>query len=302
VVDRSRSSAVGGHVVAVIAALISVVPVPATAGSAESIIVVGGRTRSYALEWRALDEARPTIILLHGLGGGIKQFGNLPELARDAGAVTIVPHGIGGRWNFFLRDQESLEGRLFFQEHGGIPNDAGFLKELVADLVARGVADPRRIYVAGLSLGGVMALRMACTDAGMFAAVAVLIAGMDETGGAQCQPAKPLPLLIIHGTADQVIPYAGGRTIRGDGVWPTEQLASFFRLLNGCTDTTIRSIAVEGPQRVEVDLSTACRDGSVILYRMVGGGHDVPPALDVGRLVLDFFGIQNKAHPAAARK
>jgi hypothetical protein len=27
--------------------------------------------------------------------------------------VTVVPHGIGSRWNFFLRDQESLKGRLF---------------------------------------------------------------------------------------------------------------------------------------------------------------------------------------------
>jgi polyhydroxybutyrate depolymerase len=283
-------------VAAAVAALIGLVPLPAAAGSAESIMV-GGRARSFVLERPALQGSRPTIIMLHGVGGGIRQFGDLPQLALDADAVTVVPHGIGGRWNFFPSGQESQKDRQFFQQYGGIPDDVGFLKELVADLVARGIADPRRIYVAGLSLGGVMALRMACTDAGIFAAMAVLIAGMEETSGAECQPANPLPLLIVHGTADQVIPYAGGQTIRGDSVWPTERLAGFFRRLNGCTGAPIRSVAMQYPQRIEVDSSTVCSGGAVVLYRVVGGGHEVPAALSVGQRVLDFFGAQTNARP-----
>ena len=261
-------------------------------------MVVGGRARSFVLEWpTALQEPRPAIIILHGLGGGIRQFGDLPQVALDAGAVTVVPHGIGGRWNFFPPGQESQKDRQLFQQYGGMPDDVGFLKELVADLVARGLADPRRIYVAGLSLGGVMALRMACTNAGMFAAMALLIAGMEETNGAECQPAKPLPVLIVHGTADQVIPYAGKQTLRGDSVWPTERLAGFFRRLNGCTEAPIRSVAALDPQRIEVDSSTACPGGAVVLYRVVGGGHEVPTALNVGRRIVDFFGAQTNARP-----
>ena len=278
-----------------VAALIGSAPPPATAGKAELIVVVGGRARSFVLEWPALQEARPTIIILHGVGGGIGQFGDLPQVALDAGAVTVVPHGIGGRWNFFPPGRESQKDRQFFQQYGGVPDDVGFLKELVADLIARGVADPGRIYVAGLSLGGVMALRMACTDAGMFAAMAVLIAGMDETSGAECQPAKSLPLLMVHGTADQVIPYAGGKTIRGDSVWPTERLAGFFRRLNGCTGAPIQSAAEQSPQRIEIDLSTECPGGAVVLYRVVGGGHEVPAALNVGRRIVDFFGARTNA-------
>jgi polyhydroxybutyrate depolymerase len=281
-----------------IIALVGSAPPPAAAGSAESSIIVGGRARSFLLEWPALQEPRPTIIILHGAGGGIRPFGDLPRVALDAGAVTVVPRGIGGRWNFFPPGRESQKERQFFQQYGGIPDDVGFLKELVADVVARGMADPRRIYVAGLSLGGVMALRMACTEAGLFAAMAVLAAGMDETGGAECRPAKPLPLLILNGTADQLVPYAGGQTRRGDSVWPTERLAGFFRRLNGCPAAPIQSIAVQDPQRIEVDSSAGCPGGAVVLYRVVGGGHEVPVALNVGRRILDFFGAQTDVRSA----
>jgi polyhydroxybutyrate depolymerase len=265
-------------------------------------MVVDGRARSFVLEWPALHEARPTIIILHGAGGGIRQFGDLPQVALDAGAVTVVPHGIGRRWNFFPSGQESQKDRQFFQQYGGIPDDVGFLKELVADLIARGIADPRRIYVAGLSLGGVMALRMACTDSGMFAAMALLIAGMEGTAGAECRPAKSLPLIMVHGTADQVIPYAGGQTIRGDTVWPAERLVGFFRRLNGCTEAPMQSVAMQYPQRIEVDSSTGCPGGAVLLYRVLGGGHEVPAALNVGRRLLDFFGAQTNARAGDARR
>jgi polyhydroxybutyrate depolymerase len=289
-------------VAAAVAALAGSPPPPAAAASAESTIIVGGRARSFLLEWPALQEPRPAIIILHGAGGGIRPFADLPQRALDAGAVILVPRGIGGRWNFFPPGRESEKERQFFQQYGGIPDDVGFLKELVADVVARGMADPRRIYVAGLSLGGVMALRMACTEAGLFAATAVLIAGMDETGGAECRPAKPLPLLVVNGTADQLVPYGGGQTSRGDSVWPTERLAGFFRRLNGCPAGPIRSIAVQDPQRIEVESSTGCPGGAVVLYRVVGGGHEVPAALNVDRRILDFFGAQTNVRSAIPRR
>jgi polyhydroxybutyrate depolymerase len=279
---------------AAVAGLIVLAAPPATAGTAESIMV-GGRARSFALERPALSAPRPTIIMLHGAGGGIRQFGDLPQLALDADAVTVAPLGIGGRWNFFPPGRESQKDSEFFQHYGAMPDDVGFLKELVVRLVARGIADPRRVYLAGLSLGGVMALRLACTDAGRFAAVALLIAGMEDTIGAECQPAKPLPVLMIHGTADQLMPYAGGQTARGDSIWPTERLAGFFRQLNGCTDAPMRSVAVQYPQRIEVDSSTVCPGGAVVFYRVVGGGHEVSATLNVGRRVLDFFGVQTNA-------
>ena len=127
----------------------------------------------------------------------------LAQLAPREGLVAVFPEGRGSRWNWFPPGKESAKDVQFFQQHGGLPDDVSFLKSLVADLVRRGVSDPKRIYLSGLSLGGVMALRMACVDAGSFAAIGLLISAMAELTGASCQPAKPLPILMINGTADQ---------------------------------------------------------------------------------------------------
>ena len=135
-----------------------------------------------------------------------------------------------------------------------------------------------------------MALRMACVDAGSFAAIGLLISAMAELTGASCQPAKPLPILMINGTADQLLPYAGGLSVRGDSLWSAERLVGFFRRLNGCAEAAQQSVLPGGhPQKIEIERSTKCSGGPVILYRIVGGGHDVPPGLNAGQLLLDFF-------------
>jgi polyhydroxybutyrate depolymerase len=265
-------------------------PAPGVPAGNNETITIGGKPRSYVIERPAIAGPRPTIFILHGASGAIRELRDLPQLAAGAGAVSVMPNGVGGRWNFFPPGKESQTDRAFFQQqYGGLPDDVGFLKAIAADLVARGIADPRRIFVAGLSLGGVMALRLACTDAETFAAIALLIAGMEESTGAECRPAKPLPVFMIRGTADQIIPDAGGLTVRGDRVWATERLTGFFSRLNGCTGPPIRAVAAQSPQRIETETSSACTGGPVVLYRVVGGGHEVPPVLNAGSLVLDFF-------------
>jgi hypothetical protein len=161
---------------------------------------------------------------------------------------------------------------------------------LVADLVRRGISDPKQIYLSGLSLGGVMALRMACVDAGSFAAIGLLISAMPDAAGSDCHPSKPLPVLMINGTGDRIVPYAGGQSQRGDNLWPTERLVAFFRQLNGCAEAAQQSVLPgQHPQQIEIERSTRCSGGPVILYRIIGGGHDVPSGLNAGQLLLDFF-------------
>jgi polyhydroxybutyrate depolymerase len=264
-------------------------PSSAASSSTTAAITVGDRTRSYAMVRPADSAPRPTILLLHGAGGALMQLNDLPRLALGTGFVSVTPQGLGGRWNFFPPGQETQTEQAFFQRFGGPPDDAAFLQALAADLVARGIADPRRLYVAGLSLGGVMALRLACTGAPSFAAMALLIAGMEETTGAACRLAKPLPVLMARGTADPVIPDAGGVTARGDRVWSTERLVEFFRKLNGCAEAPTVSVAVQSPQRIEMEASNGCAGGPVVLYRVAGGGHAVPSTLNVNGLVSDFF-------------
>ena len=174
----------------------------------------------------------------------------------------------------------------------GVPDDVAFLKTLVADLVRRGISDPKRFYLAGLSNGSFMALRMICSNADLFAAVGLLLNGMPEVVGADCRPPKPIAVMMINGTADQIVPYGGGPVQPGGlfNVWPAERLEKFFRQLNGCAGTDDHSdLPNVGQKKVEVVRSKICTGDPVAFYRIIGGGHALPAELNVGRLLLDFF-------------
>jgi polyhydroxybutyrate depolymerase len=258
-------------------------------------LVVRGQARSFLLERPPGQTPRPTIIVLHGSNGSgavVARRSALDRLGPQSGYAAVFPDGLRNRWNHFLPGKEPP---LFIQnsrELGGVPDDVGFLRTLVADLVDRGISDPKRIYLAGFSNGSFMALRMICADAGVFAAIGLLASGMPEVLGANCRPAKPIAVLMINGTADQAVPYAGGVAQPGGVVntWPTERLVRFFRQLNGCTGTAALSpFANTARNKIEVARSVGCAGAPVVFYRVIGGDHSAPWDLKVGPLLLDFF-------------
>ena len=233
-----------------LAALLLLAVFPAAALAAEPMqLVVNGQTRAFLLARPPGPAPRPTIIMLHGLpgtGAAVAGRTGLDQLAPRAGFVAVFPEGLRNRWNHFLPGKEPP---LFVQKNeqvGGVPDDAGFLKLLVADLVRRGLSDPKRIYLAGVSNGAFMSMRMICTDAGLFAAVGVLVGGMPERLGADCRPPKPIAALMINGTADQIIPYDGGMVQPGSAfaAWPTERLVAF-----SASQWSRRDLRTVGPSR-----------------------------------------------------
>jgi polyhydroxybutyrate depolymerase len=261
--------------------------------AAESMqLVVDGRSRTIVFERSGGQGPRPTIIMLHGAGGDRTDhyFPGLAQIASRVGFVTVRPQGVGGKWNIFPPGKVSAGDTQFFNQQGGIPDDVAFLTMVIADLTKRGVSDPRRIYLAGLSLGGVMTLRMACVDVEMFAGLGLFISAMPEVFGGSCRMAKPVPVLMISGTADQRLPYAGGQSAGGETIWATERLHGFFRNLNGCAQAPLQStLSGTHPQKIEVELSATCSGAPVHYYRVIGGGHDVPRSMTPSQMLVDFF-------------
>ena len=254
---------------------------------------VNGQARTFVLQRPAGQGPHPTIIMLHSGGGGAEQeiqSSGLAQLGPQEGFLAIFPEATGGLWNFFPPGKETLQYVQFFQRHGGLPDDVAFLKALVSDLVRDRMSDPRRIYLAGRSLGGAMVLRLACVDAENFAAIGLLISAMPDATGSDCHPHKPVPVLMINGTDDRVLPYKGERSVRGDILWSTERLVTFFNGLNGCAEPAqLGAPAGQHTQNVVIERSTRCAGGPVVLYRIVGGGHDIPAAVKASQTLLDFF-------------
>ena len=64
-----------------------------------------------------------------------------------------------------------------------------------------------------------MAYRMACQSADLVAAIASLAGGTFLDPG-RCAPSEPVSILQIHGTADGIVPYAGGAVTTANPAFP----------------------------------------------------------------------------------
>ena len=162
-----------------------------TAALRADSLVSGGVRRDYEIfRPNATTGPRPAIFLLHGGGGTaaeMRRYTGFDDLAEDAGIVAVYPQGIDRDWNDRGEDR--------------------FLLDLADQLVARGIADRRRIYIAGFSNGGIMALEMACDHADRIAGIAVVAASLPV--GFDCRPQRALPVIFISGTADRHVPFTG---------------------------------------------------------------------------------------------
>ncbi|WP_315739463.1 MULTISPECIES: alpha/beta hydrolase family esterase [unclassified Bradyrhizobium] len=212
---------------------------------------------------------QPTVIVLHGAlgsGAGAARTTGFAEAARAHGFAAVFPDGLDRQWN---------DGR------SGGPDDVGFIRALVRHLVADGTAAPRRIYLAGISNGGMMSFTLACKAPELFAGIGTVIANMPD-GTAPCA-ARPVPVVMINGTADPMVPYRGGEVgLRGGRgrVWSAEKTAEFFARRDGCG---VRQAAALPHRDLASDTSVtqlSWRDcqviGGVSLYRVEGGGHALP--------------------------
>jgi polyhydroxybutyrate depolymerase len=253
---------------------------------------VDGHARKVLMTRPAGQGPHPTLIVMHGGGGTAElelQLSGLSQLGPRDGFVAAFPEAMGGYWNFFTPGRETKQYVRLFQHLGGVPDDVAFLRALTRNLAQNGIADPQRTYLVGRSIGGIMALRLACIDAQNFAAIGLLVSAMPDVTGADCHPPKPLPVLMINGTADRVLPYGGLRSPLGDSLWSTQRLVDFFSRLNGCAEATHQIVSTEHIPNVVIERSIGCAGGPVVLYRIVGGGHAIPAALNASQVLLDFF-------------
>ena len=88
----------------------------------------------------------------------------------------------------------------------GAPSDSWGTAAL-DQLEAAACVDRARVFVTGVSNGGGPTAGLACDLSGRLAGVASVAGGYRTLR--PCTPERPLPVLEIHGTADQVFPYGG---------------------------------------------------------------------------------------------
>lgn len=241
-------------------------------------VEVGGRTREYLLHRPAgLTGRAPLVVVFHGWGEGAasaEQGGGWEEAAERHGFVVALPEGVEASFN-----AGSCCGAA--QEEG--VDDVALADAVVEDVSRSAAVDPDRVYAAGFSNGGMMAYRLAC-ESDRFAAVG-------SVGGAEvrrcARPRRPVSILQVHGTADDVVPLDGSRDPDGIPVPAARPVLRAWR-------SRLRCGAPRTTAQGDVRRTTArCPGGREVgLLTLRGAGHLWPvrsDGLDATETLWRFF-------------
>lgn len=260
-------------------------PSPQLSGTAnKASIVVGGLMRSYRTYVpKDLPHGAPLVIVMHGSGEGPQAIRKgtgyaFERLADQHGFAVAYPKSYGSDWNdcSVIGDKE-LDGVL--------ADDVAYLAAMVDQLVGELRVDPSRVFAAGVSSGGSMALRLALEQPGSYRAVAAVVANMPASHNFQCKPVAPATsVMIMNGTEDPLVPYAGGDInllglfYKGGPVISSRATAQYladWAHLAGAPLTSVKAVT-DGVRVEQNRWSTSGARTEVELVSIHGGGHGLP--------------------------
>jgi polyhydroxybutyrate depolymerase len=228
-----------------------------------------GEKRTYLLYVpKSCDPSRPVplVITIHGFlqwPAHQMHVSRWNELAEEHGFIVVYPGGtrFPKRWRTGAMPEWKQDPAA----------DIQFISDLIDRLERDYNVDPARIFANGLSNGGGMAFLLAGTLADRIAAIGI-VAGALPVSWERCQPSRPVPAMLFHGTADTIVPYGGG-TFRREGSFPPipEWTAALARRY-GC-EPVPRKIPSQGAIR---GIEYTGGGADVIFYTIQGGGHTWP--------------------------
>ena len=216
--------------------------------------------------------ALPLVVVLHGAGGTGRQVARMTdfhELAETENYFVAYPNGLRRVWEF---------------ETGESPNDLAFIEAVMADITSNFAVDETRIYVVGVSNGGMLTHLLACETSDRIAAAAMVISALPLAVAEACAPAPPMPVLIMSGTADPIIPFDARELEAGPGnvvaVLPVDETIDFWVTLNGiASEPNVTMLPDTVEDGTVTDVWTYMDAGStaeVAAYISEAGGHTWP--------------------------
>jgi polyhydroxybutyrate depolymerase len=197
---------------------------------------------------------RPLILALHGARQGGYGMQRYTGLSDDA-------HG-------------------FLVAYPTAPHDNGFwqvddVPQLLALVDAIGRCVPvSSVSAVGFSNGGLMANALACRAAHWVRAIVLVASGYEGLG--RCEPSRPVSVLDIHGTSDQVVGYRGLRAF----------VASWARR-DRCSATPSSR---RRPERVTLVRWHGCASATRVEHlRVAGDTHGWPSLVDANGPMVAFL-------------
>jgi polyhydroxybutyrate depolymerase len=266
-------------------------------GTKTESLEYGGLKRTYLLHVSASYNGKtavPLLVVLHGATqspAGIERLSEMSQKADEQNFVVVYPSGTGRlhdvpTWNSGNCCGYAMEKHI---------DDIGFLHMLIDELESDYAIDRKRVYVTGISNGGMMSYRVGCELSDKVAAIAPVEGALNV----DCKPAAPVSVIVFHGTADHLVPFDGGSTPYQLGSHRSDNsvadAVAFWAKRDGCAPDPKH----EESTKVHTDLYSGCKDGTAVaLYAIQGGHHSWPgdhltPQISATDTMLAFFA----AHP-----
>lgn len=207
------------------------------------------------------DRPLPVVLNFHGRSGtGIDQeiTSGLVPVADREGFILVSPDGTGTPmgWSAGATAPNNID-------------DVRFVSDILDTLQKELCVDTTRVYATGFSNGAFMTSRLACAMPDRIAAV-VAVGGVDFPGR-KCN--STIPVLAIHGTADDVVPIDGGIVREWQYAGANASIEE-WAANNGCRPVSATLTLATG---VAAESWADCA-ASTVMIRITGAGHMWPGA------------------------
>lgn len=223
----------------------------------------------------------PVVLNFHGFGGLASDHMADADMRPQAESDTfLLVYPQGACLDGFSHWNASLPGG----DNKSDVDDLGFIGAMIDQLTSDYNIDEERIYACGYSNGGMMSYALACYQSERIAAIGSISGSMIDQSSS-CVPSHPMPVIKLHGTSDDVLPYNGGSDY-------TSAQSTIDYWVNFNNANTTADLETDGNIEHYV---YANGDSSVSVehYKYIGGGHvwfnTTYQGSNASQLVWDFF-------------
>ncbi len=214
----------------------------------------------------------PLVFCFHGYTSNastVMSYTNFNYISDTAGFIVVYPQG-----TLF---QGTTHWNIGGWTTGSTTDDVGFSISLLDSISNEYNIDDTRVYSTGMSNGGYMSFLLACQASDKIAAIASVTGSMTPQTYNACNPQHPTPILQIHGTSDQTVPYIGDPTWT-ESIYDVLQYWADYNNCNLIADTTIIPDLVLGDWSTAEHIVFDGGENSITTehFRIYGGDHDWP--------------------------
>jgi len=219
--------------------------------------------------YRKENKKFPVVIIFHGTvadANKIKNYTKFNDFADKKGIIVVYPEYMGN-FDWDLRAAKKSK-------------EIKFTSKLIDFMIKNYKVDKSRIYTTGYSSGAEIDYLLACTLSDKIAAFAPVSGNMRRSYVKGCSANKPVPILLVHGTADPYEKWDGNPL---KDMISVDDVLKFWKTLNKCSggykETVFphKNASDENLTTAKLEENNSCKDNSeVSILKVEGAGHTWP--------------------------